>query len=69
MLQILLLPCLCWIGRGKMIFALIFDGLWALRIIVAALLHEKGKGWIFYAILMATSGIWIALAGWIIFKH
>ncbi len=59
------LPCLCQVGVAKSTVAFIFDGLFILRIIAARLLKQKDKGWIFYAILVATSALWIELAAWI----
>lgn len=59
--QMLFLPCLCDIGEAKVHFALIFDGLIVLRLIVARLLKQKDRGWIFYAILLYSSPLWIEL--------
>jgi hypothetical protein len=60
--QSLFLPCLCQIGEAKMNFALILDGLVLLRIGIARLLREIGRGWVFYAALLYLSPLWIHLA-------
>jgi len=58
-LQSMLLPCLCDVGMAKMKLALWFDLLVALRIGMARVIGETGRGWIFYAILIWTSPGWI----------
>ena len=55
------LPCLCRIGVAKMAFALVFDGLILIRILLARRRKERNKGWVFYAILCCTSPLWIEL--------
>lgn len=50
-LQSLVLPCLCYAGTVKCEIALAVDALVALRVIVACLRREGGRGWIFYAAL------------------
>ena len=64
--QNLWLSCLCQIGMAKMNFALVFDGLVLLRIGMARLLKETGKGWVFYAALLYTSPFWIDLVALIV---
>lgn len=58
-LQALVLPCLCSIGVAKFNFALVFDALVLLRMLMARHRHETGKGWIFYAALCLSSPLWI----------
>lgn len=65
-LQSLFLPCLCGIGEAKMKFALAFDGLVLLRIGMAKLLKETGKGWVFYVALLYSSPAWIHLVALIV---
>ena len=65
LLQILFLPCLCEIGRAKMIFALVFDLLVVIRGSVAYLSRERGIGWKFYAWLIGTSPVWIEFAAYL----
>jgi hypothetical protein len=61
LLQNLFLPCLCDIGTAKITLALVFDGLVAVRIFIAYLSREQGRGWIFYAATLYTSAGWITL--------
>lgn len=61
LLQSIFLPCLCPVGDARIRFAMIFDGLMLLRISVAHLVHERGEGWLFYAILIYSSPLWIRL--------
>lgn len=63
--QGMLLPCLCAIGDAKMTVALVFDGLVLVRMLAARWLKERNRGWMFYAILCCTSGIWIELLSWL----
>ena len=65
-LQYLFLPCLCQIGEAKVKFALVFDGLVLLRIGIARLWRETGKGWLFYVILLYSSPVWISVASGIV---
>ena len=58
-LQQLALPCLCNIGTAKIKFALCFDALVLLRMMIAYSGRETGRGWIFYAVLCYTSPAWI----------
>ena len=67
--QSIAVPCLCAAGVGKMKFAIIIDLLILIRIIYAKLRHEKGRGWIFYAVLLLTSPIWINLLSWVVTGH
>jgi hypothetical protein len=57
--QSLVLPCLCEIGTAKIKFALCFDTLVFLRMMIAYFGRESGRGWIFYAVLCYTSPAWI----------
>ena len=59
MLQSLLLPCLCSTGVANSKFALAFDALVLLRMLLARHRHETGKDWIFYAVLCLSSPLWI----------
>ena len=67
--QSVAVPCLCAAGTAKMNFAIVIDVLILIRIIYAKIRHEKGRGWIFYTILLLTSPIWINLLSWIITGH
>jgi hypothetical protein len=57
--QSVFLPCLCDIGTAKIALAYSFDGLVLLRMLVAYIRSETGKGWVFYAALCYTSVAWI----------
>lgn len=57
--QSIVLPCLCYEGTVKGYVALIFDLLVLARMIVARVLHEQSRGWIFYAVLCYTSPLWL----------
>ena len=59
LLQSLRLPCLCSIGVAQSNFALVFDALVLLRMLIARHRHDTGKGWIFYAALCLSSPVWI----------
>lgn len=65
--QSLVLTCACYRGSLNMKVAFLFDGLIVLRIIVAKLLKQKDKGWIFYAILIYSSPVWMYLLTRIMF--
>ena len=58
-LQSLWLPCLCDIGTAKITFAYAFDALVLVRVLIAHVCHETGKGWLFYVVLCYTSPAWI----------
>ncbi len=58
-LQSLVLPCLCDIGTPKIKFALCFDALVLMRMMIAYSGRETGRGWIFYAVLCYASAAWI----------
>ena len=49
--QSVVLPCLCYEGTVKMQIAGLVDLLVLLRIVVAGVRKETGRGWIFYAAL------------------
>jgi len=51
LLQVLLLPCLCYRGTVKMQIALAADAIVLVRLLVARIRRERGNGWAFYAIL------------------
>ena len=65
-LQGMFVPCLCNIGEAKMTYTFVLDVLVALRILVAFLIRERGRGWIFYAVLMYTSAGWIEIVSRIV---
>jgi hypothetical protein len=67
--QAIFLPCLCAIGNAKMTFAGILDILILSRCIVAHSRKETGSGWLFYAVLIATSPAWIEAGTWMIFRE
>lgn|GEM_PF-3201806 len=69
LLQSIILPCLCGIGNAKMIIALIFDLFIFMRIVLAILIREKNKGWIYYCILCYASAFIIELASMIFLPH
>jgi len=55
----MLFPCLCSIGTTKVVWALVFDALIAIRLVAAKRFWETGRGWIFYAALIWASPVWI----------
>jgi len=57
--QMAYLPCLCAIGVAKLTFALVFDGLILIRILLARHRKERNSGWVFYTILCLSSPAWI----------
>jgi len=61
LLQATFLPCMCSEGTVKTAFGGVFDILILCRIIIANVLNEQGKGWIFYLVLTLTSAIWITV--------
>ena len=61
LLQSIFLPCLCDIGTAKTALALVFDGLVAVRVLVARLTREQGRGWIFYSVMLYTSVGWVTV--------
>ena len=63
--QAVFLPCLCSIGTTKGIFAFCVDVLIVLRMLVALILGEKNRGWVFYCVLCYTSVIWIEAIFWL----
>jgi hypothetical protein len=58
-LQMVLFPCLCADGEAQVKAALVLDGLFLARLLLARFLHEKGRRWVLYAIVLATSLLWI----------
>ncbi len=68
-LQQMLLPCLCYVGTADVRFGLVFDALILVRMLVASRLREKGRGWIFYALLCYTSPFWILFASSLVHGH
>ena len=68
-LQSIFLPCLCWEGTVNLIIALVFDVLIVTRIVIAYLLHEKNKGWIFYCILCYLSTGMILIGSKLFYNH
>ncbi len=51
LLQFILLPCLCYEGTVKMQIAGVVDAMVLVRLLLARIRRERGRGWIFYAIL------------------
>ena len=51
LLQMTVLPCLCYRGTVNMYIAGAVDAMVILRLMIARMCRERGKGWIFYAIL------------------
>ena len=68
-LESMLLPCLCNIGTAKMQVAFVFLALVVVRIAVARIIREKGKGWVFYTILIYSSPLWIEAASWVFLER
>jgi hypothetical protein len=64
--QQLFLACLCDIGTAKITLALVVDALVIVRAAVAYVSRERGRGWLFYAILLYTSTGWIMIVSRII---
>ncbi len=50
-LQMIVLPCLCYAGTVRMYIAIAVDLLVILRLVIARILRERNRGWIFYAML------------------
>lgn len=63
------LPCMCAAGDAKMIYAYCFDGLMAVRILIAWRCREKGKGWLFYLLLLYLSPFWIDFMAETFFRY
>lgn len=61
LMQIIILPCLCYVGDARIRMAFIVDGFVILRTIIAGIFHERGRGWIFYTLLLYSSLLWIPL--------
>jgi hypothetical protein len=51
--------------ESKFHLALALDGLVLLRTAIARGTNETGRGWLFYAILLYTSVLWIEGAFWV----
>ncbi len=51
LLQFILLPCLCHRGTVKMQTAIAVDAMVLIRLLIARIRREHGRGWVFYAIL------------------
>jgi hypothetical protein len=69
LLQSLILPCLCAEGTVKGMIALGFDTFVAIRVAIAWLRNETGRGWLFYTILLYTSAFWIEGIVWIFMRN
>lgn len=65
LIQSVLLPSLNYEGVYKGWFALAIDVLVVIRIIVAKILKQTDRGWIFYCILMWLSGPLIMFIFWL----
>ena len=61
LLQSVLLPCLCARGTTKVEIALLLDGLFVARVVIARLLGETNRSYIFYFIVLLSSPLWIEL--------
>ncbi|NLY00380.1 MAG: hypothetical protein GXY83_30155 [Rhodopirellula sp.] len=44
-------PALCYLGTVNMCIAMFIDAIVLLRLMIARMLNECGKGWVFYAVL------------------
>ena len=51
LLQMTVLPCLCYRGTVNMYIAGTVDAMVILRLVIARMFRQRGKGWIFYTIL------------------
>ena len=60
-LQMMFLPCFCYEGGVKIDFAMKFDGFVLLRMLIACAYKERGRTWLFYAIILYTSPVWITI--------
>jgi hypothetical protein len=56
---LIIAPCCCYIGTATTLFTVVFDVVILLRIAIAYVLKEKGKGWILYCGLCYSSALWI----------
>ena len=63
------LPCLCYEGTIKIRIALGVDALILIRVLVAWIRKERGKGWIFYAALPFVMILVIELAVYLQHLH
>ncbi|MHC4872546.1 MAG: hypothetical protein ACYTFY_11940 [Planctomycetota bacterium] len=59
--QMIVLPCLCRMGALKLEAGLYLDAFILVRIIIAKILHTKGKGWLTYVIMLLASFVVIPL--------
>ena len=59
--QGLFLPCACEIGIANLMLVIAVDVSLLLRIAVARVTGERGRGWMFYCALLYTSPLWIAI--------
>ena len=69
LLQTMFLSFLCFEGKIMTDFAMLFDAFVLMRILIAWLRKERGRTWLFYAILLYTSPIWILTVFVILFKY
>jgi len=68
-LQSLILPCMCMEGTVKGWIALGVDMLVLIRVAIAWVRNETGRGWLFYVILLYTSAFWIEGIVWLYTGH
>jgi hypothetical protein len=61
-LQPAVLRCACALGDLKLRVGYIVDGVIMVRVLVAVLLKETGRGWIIYLLVAASSFFWIPWA-------
>ena len=59
--QATFLPCLCPTGAVRIKIALAVDLVVFVRVLIAMLRDENGRGWIIYLLLAASSLFWIPL--------
>jgi hypothetical protein len=57
--QGIVLPAFQAIGEARCEYAAWFDALFIVRVLLAYFCREKGKGWMFYSMLILSSAIWI----------
>jgi hypothetical protein len=65
-IQMIAYLCLCAEGDAQVKAGLVLDALFLARLLLARLLHEKNRRWVLYAVVLATSLLWIP---WIVDRH
>lgn len=59
--QSVFLQCMCYTGMVRFRVAAIVDLVIAVRVLVALVRREQGRGWVFYLLLGASTLAWVPL--------